>query len=164
MGFKHNPNLILELAIKNPDVEFLVLGTGIGFDSLSENKAENIKLMPLQPLDKFAMVLASADVCIALLEDDAGVFSVPSKVLNYLCAAKPVLMSGPKENLASKILVEKNCGLVSDSNDINSLNDNLQKLKNEKERNIMAQNSRRYAEDNFDIEKIAKKFIGIISN
>ena len=40
-------------------------------------------------------MLASADVLVALLETDAGAFSVPSKVLTSLSAGRPILAAIP---------------------------------------------------------------------
>ena len=55
---------------------------------------------------------------VAILEADAGVFSVPSKVLSYLCAGRPLLLAVPKENLAAKIVVECGAGLVVEPSDL----------------------------------------------
>ena len=63
-------------------------------------------------------VLGSADVLVAILEADAGVFSVPSKVLSYFCAGRPVLLAVPRENLAAKIVVESGAGLVVEPSDV----------------------------------------------
>ena len=55
-------------------------------------------------------MLASATVLIGILEEDAGVFSVPSKVLSYLCAGRPIVLCAPAENLASRTLLEAEAG------------------------------------------------------
>ena len=54
-------------------------------------------LLPYQPFGRLSEVLASADVLVALLESDAGAYSVPSKVLTYLAAGRPILGAIPAE-------------------------------------------------------------------
>ncbi|MHA3702225.1 hypothetical protein ACXR2U_08560 [Jatrophihabitans sp. YIM 134969] len=43
-------------------------------------------------------MLGSADVLVAQLEPDAALFSIPSKVLSYLAAGRPVLVFAPPDN------------------------------------------------------------------
>ncbi len=97
LGFKHDPSLMLELArwAGRHDALVLVVSEGPGADWLAEHAAPDdaLRLLPYQPYDRLPEVLASADVLIAVLEPDAGVFSVPSKVLTYHCAARPLLVS-----------------------------------------------------------------------
>jgi hypothetical protein len=67
-------------------------------------------VLDYQPYGQLAEVLATADVLVALLESSAGIFSVPSKVLAYLCAARPLLASMPKENLAARTIERAGAG------------------------------------------------------
>ena len=46
-----------------------------------------VTLLPFQPYDSLPDMLGAADVAIALLEPEAGIFSVPSKVLSYFSDA-----------------------------------------------------------------------------
>ena len=71
-----------------------------------------IKFLPFQPYEDFPNVLASATVLIGILEDEAGVFSVPSKVLSYLCSGRPIVLCAPAENFASRIVLEAEAGAV----------------------------------------------------
>ena len=77
--------------------------TGCGPRS-ADDPAPALMLLPFQPYEVLPEVLASADVLIAILEPDAGVFSVPSKVLSYHCAGRPILAAIPAENLAARII------------------------------------------------------------
>jgi len=62
------------------------------------NDASNLVVFPYQPLDRYAEVLASGDVLLGILNADAGVYSVPSKILSNLCAGRPILFSMPEED------------------------------------------------------------------
>ena len=57
-------------------------------------------------------MLASGDVLVGILDEEAGVFSVPSKTLSYLCAARPLLLAVPKDNLAARITRQQGAGIT----------------------------------------------------
>lgn len=166
LGMKHNPNLLLQLALHFKDddrVRIVVISEGPGPDWLlekrNEHQLENLLVMGWQPFESLPEVLACADVLLAILEPDAGVFSVPSKVLTYLCAQRPLLLAVPPENLAAKIVKNNNAGLVVAPDDGPGFIQGADKLiRNGDLRQEMAENARRYAETNFAIEKIADTF------
>ncbi len=171
LGLKHNPGLLLSLAdefAQFPEVEILVTATGIGRDrlvaSLQSNPRQNLRVMPLQPFDIFPQVLASADVLVALLETDAGEFSVPSKVQSYLCAGRPILLSAPDSNLAAEIVAKTNAGLVVEPDDLKGFLAAAKRLYEGRAlRSSLGANGRAYAEQYFDIERIADRFEEILT-
>ncbi|MBT9446298.1 MAG: glycosyltransferase family 4 protein [Hyphomonadaceae bacterium] len=163
LGLKHNPDLLIELARRyrdRPDVVVVVVAAGIGVSRLEAAKAaeslDNLRLLPLQPFDRLAEVLASADVLAAVIERDAGEFSVPSKVLSYLCAGRPVLLAAPQANLAAKTIAAERCGLVCEPEDVAgwvAAADRL--LKDGAEAGVAG---RAYAERNFVLSRVADRF------
>lgn len=170
LGMKHNPKLLLKLALyfqEDPVVRIVVISEGLGADWLAEQQAalnlQNLILLPYQPFDVLANVLATADVLIAILEPDAGVFSVPSKVLSYLCAERPLLLAIPPENLAAKIVAEHQAGLAVSPDDSAAFIQQANKLReNSSLRQRLGRNGRAYAETHFNIEKITDRFEAII--
>ena len=116
LGRKHNPQLLIALADGVPDASVVVVAEGVGATWLSERAADhpNLMVLPLQPADRVAQVLRSADVLIALLEHDASEFSEPSKVLSYLTAGRPILAAIPGSNQAAKSIIEAGAGFVVD--------------------------------------------------
>ena len=125
LGLKHNPDLLLQLSLHYREYKFVrivVISEGPGSQWLTEKrdlfKLENLILMGYQPFNIMPDVLGSGDVLLAILEPDAGEFSVPSKVLTYLCANRPLLLAVPEQNLASKIVVEFKTGLVVPPHDV----------------------------------------------
>lgn len=160
LALKHNPNLITKLAINNPEIEILVFGVGSGIEALKKiDIPQNIKIYPLQPFDKLNCILNTADAFLAMINEDAGEFSVPSKVLNYLCAGRPILLSAPKNNLASRIIDQNYAGKSFNPNDFDGLNKFLSEIYlNKNKRLEMSKNARNFAEKNFNIDDIALKF------
>lgn len=166
LAMKHNPDMLVALATGlsgDPRMTLVVISEGPGADYLKEQQRRrglgNLMLLPFQPFGEMPNVLASANVLVTLLEADAGVFSVPSKVLTYLCAGRPILGAMPAENLASKTLVEIGAGRVVGPDDEAAFVQAGTELLNSPERETrMGQRARAYAEERFDIESITNRF------
>ncbi|QHA93697.1 glycosyltransferase family 4 protein [Bacillus sp. N1-1] len=170
LGMKHNPSLLLNLAVRfneQNDVKVVVVSEGAGADWLKEQKEkrglENLLIYGFQPFDQVANVLGSADLLVAVLEPDAGEFSVPSKVLTYHCAGKPMLLSVPETNLAAKIVRRENSGkVVAPHQSEEFLNHAEELISDEITLKKMGSNARAYAEEAFDIKRITDKFESVI--
>lgn len=162
LGYKHNPDLLVRLA-QGTDANVMVFSEGKVAGYLAEKaKAEglgNLVVRPWVDFSELPSVLASADLLVALIEPDAGVFSVPSKVLTYSCIGRPILGAMPKANLASRILARENAGLVSEPDDADAFVANARRLLADPAlRQQMGRNARSYAERAFDIHSLADRF------
>lgn len=162
LALKHNPEHLVALArsLSAPD-ELVLVSAGVGADHLISMADElpRMRSLPLQPFDRFAEVLGSADVLLALIERDAGEFSVPSKILSYLCAGRPIVLAAPRENLAARILTETGAGVVVEPEDV----EGFVKLANAFSLDALnaeaaAAAGRRYAVDSFDLGAVAHRF------
>lgn len=167
LALKHNPRLLLALAesIDPPD-ELIVIANGVGMDWLREQKLSKptLRCLPLQPIEVFEEVLASSDVLVAVIEEDAGRFSVPSKVLSYLCAGRPIALAAPADNLAARIVRETNAGLISEPQDINAFVESVHSyLGSPTDRRASGTAGRSYAEQTFQIQKVAGAFSKVFS-
>jgi glycosyltransferase involved in cell wall biosynthesis len=167
LALKHNPRLLMALAesIDPPD-ELIVIANGVGMDWLREQKLgkPTLRCLPLQPIEVFEEVLASSDVLVAVIEEDAGRFSVPSKVLSYLCAERPIVLAAPADNLAAQIVKETGAGSISNPKDIDAFVSSAQAyLDNPADRLASGVAGRSYAERTFQIEKVADAFCKVFS-
>lgn len=166
LGFKHHPELIIKLAEHfkmNDKVRVVVASEGFVIDWLKKEKSRaginNLILLPYQSKETISYMLASADVLFATLNDDAGIYSAPSRVLTYMCSKRAILFAGPETNLISRILISNKAGIVvnpKNSYDFIFKADEL--LKNKKLRDTLSRNARKYAEKTFDISEIANRF------
>jgi glycosyltransferase involved in cell wall biosynthesis len=171
IGMKHNPAMLLELAKRfqnDPDVVVLVVSEGIGAEWLKRESAaanlKNLRLMPYQPFAELPALLATGDVLVGILEQEAGVFSVPSKTLSYLCAARPLLLAVPQENLAARITRDQGAGLTVAPNDMEGFLEAALKLRSSPEQcAALGARARAYAEATFPIEKTANTFEKILT-
>jgi glycosyltransferase involved in cell wall biosynthesis len=167
LGLKHDPALLLALARHyraRPDVRIVVASEGPGAERLAAAGLDNLVVVGFQPFSRFPDVLASADVLAVVLEGAAGAFSVPSKVLSYHCAARPLLASVPAENLAARIVREQRSGLVVGPGDVAGLLAAADRLLDDAPlRAELGRNARDYAERRFDISAIADRFETVLA-
>src|SRR5206468_9076413 len=140
------------------DTRIVVLSEGLGADFLRHASAQrgldNLAVLPFQPFEQLPMVFASADVLVAILDTPAGSYSVPSKVLSYHCAGRPILAALPQDNLAARIIMRADSGIVVDPSSMTEFADSARKLLDDEAlRRRIGENARRYAECAFDIER-----------
>lgn len=170
LGLKHDPEVIVQLArhfSKHEDVEVVVVSEGRGADWLRRRRDEeslvNLRLLPFQPYAVLPDVLASGDVLLTLLEADAGAFSVPSKVLSYLCAGRALLAAVPSDNLAAEIVRRSGAGFLVEPGDKGDLVACAARLLADGGlRELLGRRARRYAEENFDVATIGDRFEPIL--
>jgi glycosyltransferase involved in cell wall biosynthesis len=168
LGLKHRPELLYRLAEhRADDAEVVVISEGLGEQRLRELLRErprpNLHLLPFQPMERYPDILGSADVLVALLEPTAGTFSVPSKVLSYLCAGRPVLAAIPPENLAARTIERAGAGLVVSPTDEEAFLVAAKRLRAEDSlRHESGRAARAYAEATFDTDRITDRFEAVI--
>ena len=170
LGLKHDPEAIVQLArhlSDQDDVEVVVVSEGRGADWLrrrrEEERLSNLRLLPFQPYAELPNVLASGDVLLTLLEADAGAFSVPSKVLSYLCAGRALLAAVPSDNLSAEVVRRSGGGvLVEPGDEADLVAGATRLLVSGSLREELGRQARRYAEENFDVATIADRFEPIL--
>jgi colanic acid biosynthesis glycosyl transferase WcaI len=164
LGFKHNPKLFLDLANEfrdDPNVRIVVISEGRGADWLSSQRAQfpGLLLLPFQTAVDFQKALATADVLVAILEPNAAKYSVPSKVLAYMTAGKPILAAIPAENLAARTISAAAAGLTIDPENPREFRRLARLLiMDEPRRKEIGMAALAYARANFDIDRIAVRF------
>jgi glycosyltransferase involved in cell wall biosynthesis len=169
LGLKHNPTLLLRLAERfrnNAAVRVVVISEGLGADWLRDNAAglSSLILLPYQPFEKLPEVHASADVLVAILEPDAGAFSVPSKISSYLCAGRPILAALPPENLSARIIAKAQAGIAVSPGDEAGFLAAADRLAGEATaRARFGNNALDYAAKTFDIRAIGDRFESILA-
>lgn len=173
LGLKHNPSLLFDIAKyyeNNPKIIIVVVSEGLGADYLNVRKEKegltNLIVLPFQNFKDLPKVLGSSNILLAILEPDAGLYSVPSKVLSYLCAGRPIILSVPFDNLASKLITVNHSGIVTPPEA--SYKKIVEAIDYLFDHPIVAaemgQNARQYAERHFDIECISQKFLQIVES
>lgn len=170
LGYKQNPEMLWQLADHfqaESDVRVVVVSEGLGAQMLSEvkhsKKLPNLLVLSYQAFSEYPQVLASADVLVGTLDADAGIFSVPSKVLAYLCSGKPQVLACPPENLAARMVEQNQAGVVTSPGNTQEMIAAIKKFRQNPELSkLIGKNARLYAENQFIIEPIVKKVIDFL--
>jgi colanic acid biosynthesis glycosyl transferase WcaI len=166
LGLKHDPLLLVDLAESlrsREDTIVVVVSEGVGAelvkDAASKRQLENLRVRPFQPFEIYSQVLGSADILLSIIEPEAGIFSVPSKVLSYFCAGRALVLSVPKENLAARTVMEVGAGVCVDPGDREAFcNAVLGYIDRPDRRLADGRKGRAYAENTFAIEAITDRF------
>ena len=167
LGLKHRPELLLQLA---DDPEFkklggvvVVISQGYGRELLEkpENKRENIELRDFLPIPELAQLFSDASVLLAVLEPEASTFSVPSKIMSYLSAGKPIVASIDPKNASAAILQDTGAGIVvSPDLSADDFSQAVTKIISNTQLAIsMSQASAKYSQADFDGAKAAEFFV-----
>lgn len=171
LGLKHDPGLLVALAERfraDDRVRVVVVSEGRGRDWLAAETAArplaNLLLLPYQPYEQVPEMLGTADVLLALLEPDAGIFSVPSKVLTYLCAQRPIVAAMPRSNLATRTVERAGAGVVVDPGNRDRFIAAAEAFVGDADlRRSAGERARQYAERSFDIDAITDRFEDILA-
>jgi glycosyltransferase involved in cell wall biosynthesis len=163
LGRKHNADLMLGIAqqVRGSGAHVVVISEGEGADHLGRESqsVDNLHVLPFQPWSDFPAVLASAAVLVVVLEAAAGAFSVPSKVLTYLCAGRAIVAAMPKENTAADMIRSSGAGVVVPPDEPAGLSTAVTDLlARPADLEFRGKAARTYAEAHFAIEPIADQW------
>jgi glycosyltransferase involved in cell wall biosynthesis len=167
LGRKHDASLFLVLAERLQEVggQVVVISQGPAVELLEKAGTDlpNLHVLPFQPWAEVPKILGSASVLLGILAPEAAQYSVPSKVLTYLCAGRPIVLSMSADNLAAQHLADADAGAVTDPDDIEAFAKTVATLMADPaERERMGRNGRRFAEKTFDIEVITDQFLDVL--
>lgn len=119
-GRIHGTSILLDVATalqnKNENILLLLVGQGQGFNEIKEkvknNQLPNILLKPFVPRDRLSELQSLADISIVLTKKGFGLTSVPSKVLGYMAAARPVLAAIDKDSDTADLIRNADSGMI----------------------------------------------------
>jgi glycosyltransferase involved in cell wall biosynthesis len=171
LGIKHDPAILLALA-RSPlltDTRVVVASEGRGRDWLERHRAEvdesRLELRGYVAFPELPELLGAADVLLGILEPAASRFSVPSKVLTYLCAARPVVLVIEPANAAAALLTENKAGVVVPPEQVDELPAAVRFILDDSAvAGRLAANARALAERTFDIDDIADRFEAVLTS
>ena len=171
LGMKHDPGLLADLAEAcggDPSVAVVVISSGPDADRL---KAEgfarglrNLQVLPFVDYSMIATTLQAAEILLAVLEPVAARFSVPSKILTYACAGRPVVVSMPTDNAAARLINDVGFGTVTPPGDSAAFIDAVRALLDQPQSATdMGLCGRSYAEANFPMPVIERRFMAVLA-
>lgn len=95
-------------------VRFVIIGEGVKKEALLQDARrrglDNVLFLPFQPRERFAEMLAAADVSLVTLNAQSSSFSLPSKTFNIMASARPILAITPPDSEIAALVTEGECG------------------------------------------------------
>ena len=115
---------------------------------------QNLRFVPVQPPEKVAVMHAAADALLLTTQAGYPDSSVPSKLIAYLAAGRPVLCSARDDSTVASIVREAGAGLVTRAEDPEAIASTLLYFADHPTEALeMAGNARRCFEDKFTFER-----------
>jgi colanic acid biosynthesis glycosyl transferase WcaI len=149
------------------DVLFLFVGDGQVKEELlgaaREAGLANVRFLPFQPRSDLPDVQASADLSLVTLAPGRGATSVPSKVVGYMAAGRPVVASVDLDCDTAEVVRSAGCGTVVPPGDADALAGAVESLlADEGERQHMCRRARAAFEDRYGAEAALRRFAEVL--
>jgi colanic acid biosynthesis glycosyl transferase WcaI len=162
LGYKQDMSVVVDAAARispRSGIEFVIVGDGSERTKIKRRIAElqvaNVRLMPVQSGNDLAGMAAAADLFILHQTRQVIDMVVPSKLLTYASAGRPILLAGSPESEGARFVEESRAGLVVRPQDAAALADAILALRDEPEtRAEMGANARRFVESRFARDKV----------
>ncbi|TCI57453.1 glycosyltransferase WbuB [Exiguobacterium sp. SH1S21] len=157
LGKPQGIDFIIECLRKNEENDnsfILIIGSGTEYDKLhkifEQEHFNNAKLMHGLPKHEYEMLASSCDVGLVFLDHRFTIPNFPSRILSYMQAAMPIIVSSDRNTDIGKITTEGKFGYSCSSQDIEGFNVLLGRLNSKTLRTQMGKNSRQYLENNYN--------------
>ena len=171
LGNAQNVMLLIEAAKKLKDqkgIRFIIFGSG-GMEQdlkneIAANHLENVKMLPLQPVDRVSYVYSLGDVCVVACKAGLGGSAMPSKTWSIMACESSVIANFDEGEL--KQIIENNgCGVFTKSGDINAFSEAIVQISQSPQECVnMGLNGRRFVMDNLEKEKCTKRYADIMTS
>jgi colanic acid biosynthesis glycosyl transferase WcaI len=166
IGHVSGAEMLIETARQlsdHPNILILCVGEGPVKDRLISEAARrelvNLRFLPFEPAEALNDVQAAADVGLVTLLPDSGRSSIPSKVLGYIAAGRPVIASVAADSDTAQMIVSGACGRVTAPQDAAALASAILDLASDEQTRLrLGENARRYFEQHFDRARSAPAY------
>ena len=145
------------------DLLFLFVGEGIVKEGIAEEARKrglsNVKFLPFQPREALSRVQSSSDVSVVTLLKGKGKSSVPSKVLGYMAAARPIVASVDPDSDTMKLIEKAGCGICVGAEDAEGVTRAIQELYHDRPRAAaLGRNGREFLVRNCNRKAITARY------
>jgi putative colanic acid biosynthesis glycosyltransferase WcaI len=135
IGLISGAEVLLEAAERlkaHDDILFLFVGEGVVKDRLVQGAGrrnlDNTMFLPFQPRELLSELQSSADISVVTLLRNKGKSSVPSKVLGYMAAARPVIISADIDSETARFVESAGGGICIGPEDALGLTEAILRL------------------------------------
>lgn len=169
LGNAQNINIVVDAAARlrdNEDVEFVVFGSG-GLENdirarIETEGLKNLRLLPLQPVERVKHVYSLGDVCLVSCKEGLGGSAMPSKTWSILSCGRPVLANFDEGEL-QMILTKNDLGVFTKAGDLEGFVNAIRQLSNEPEKCAeMGAHGRQFILDNLTKDVGTRKYAEVL--
>ncbi len=158
-----------EILSHTEKVKFIFVGDGPLVPHLkfivNAKKLKNVFFYPFQSREILGQVQAISNVSLVTLHKDATEHSVPSKVLGYMAAGRPVIAAVDVKSETAAFILRATCGLVTPPDDAQALAHAIQYMMNNPAKcELMAKAGRTYVERNCSKDSVTRKYISFFNS
>ena len=167
LGGKQGLMVIPEVAKilkERADIVFVICGDGLMKPVLETATAglPNVKLLPLQPLDRLGELLGTADIHLLPQSRNAADLVLPSKLSGMLASGRPVIATCDAGTEINSVVSQ--CGLVVPPEDVAALSNAICKLVDDDETRLeLGRCARRFADDNFEFNRVLSRVFAAVN-
>lgn len=169
LGNAQNINIVVDAAARlrdNEDVEFVVFGSGgLENDIRARIEAEglkNLRLLPLQPVERVKYVYSLGDVCLVSCKEGLGGSAMPSKTWSILSCGRPVLANFDEGEL-QMILTKNELGVFTKAGDLEGFVEAIRQLASEPKKCAeMGARGRQFVLDNLTKDVGTRKYAEVL--
>ena len=168
-GRIHNVPILLRVAeeLRDTPALFLLVGQGYDFDNVkaaAENgHLQNVQVRPFVPRRRLSEMQSLADLSVVLLKRGYGHTSVPSKVLGYMSAGRPVLGAVDADCDTAATITAADCGELIEPDNAAQLAERISAAMNDPatlaER---GRNARRFIEDRLSADVVLMQGVSLL--
>jgi len=169
-GMAHGLETVLESADRlrsNEDIQFLFVGDGARREQLerlaADKRLPNVRFVGVQPRERIPSYIATSDVSVVPLRRQPLFEKVlPSKIFEIMGCARPLILG--VEGEARAAVQDAQAGLCVRPEDPDDLSQAILTLYHNPERaDRMGQNGREYVRRNFCRDKLAQRYMDVLS-
>ena len=169
LGNAQNINIVVDAAARlrdNENVEFVVFGSG-GLESdirarIETEGLKNLRLLPLQPVERVKYVYSLGDVCLVSCKEGLGGSAMPSKTWSIVSCGRPVLANFDEGEL-QMILTKNELGVFTKAGDLDGFVEAIRQLAAEPEKCAeMGARGRQFILDNLTKDAGTRKYAEVL--
>jgi colanic acid biosynthesis glycosyl transferase WcaI len=165
MGHISGADVLVKVAkvLEKEQALLLCIGEGVLKPAMQEESASrglsNIRFLPFQASERVPEVQASADVMLLTMVPNHSDASVPSKLISYLAASRPVICAANADSAVARTVIAAGAGIVVDPGDAEAIANAIVRLIRAPElAREMGRNARRYFKEHYTLERACRQF------
>jgi colanic acid biosynthesis glycosyl transferase WcaI len=155
---------VAKLLKERTDIVFVICGDGLMKPALEAAAAglPNVRLLPLQPLERLGELLGTADIHLLPQSRNAADLVLPSKLSGMLASGRPVIATCDEGTEINSVVSQ--CGLVVPPEDVPALATAVCRLVDDDATRLeLGRCARRFADENFEFHRVLTRVFAVVN-